>query len=83
AELLPESFRLSKARIPIEDGYIHFFRFIKSDRKLDIFGEKFTVSKELVYEYVKATICTDLHILQVRHGSQLVEIFPYPLPIDV
>lgn len=80
-ELLPVSFQLPKERIPIEDGYIHFFRFIRSDRKLNIFGEKFTVHKDLVYEYVKATICTETHILQVRHGDQLMEIFPYPLPV--
>lgn len=81
-ELLPESFQLPKEKIPIEDGYIHFFRFIRSDKQLVIFGEKFTVSKELVYEYVKATICTEVHTLQVRHDDQLVQAFEYPLPID-
>ncbi len=81
-ELLPESFQLPKEKIPIEDGYIHFFRFIRSDKQLVIFGEKFTVSKELVYEYVKATICTEIHTLQVRHDDQLVQAFEYPLPID-
>jgi hypothetical protein len=80
--LLPESFAIPKDRIPIEDGYIHFYRFIRSDRQLVIFGEKFTVSKDLVYEYVKATICTDIHILQVRHDDQLVEAFEYVLPVD-
>lgn len=82
-ELLPESFQLSRDKIPIEDGYVHFFRFIRSDRQLNIFGEKFTVSKDIVYEYVKATICTDAHMLQIRHDNHLVETFPYPLPIDV
>ena len=81
-ELLAESFRLPKKRIPIEDGYIHFFRFIRSDRQLIIFGEKFPVSKELVYEYVKATICTRVHSLQVRHDDQLIHIFNYILPVD-
>ncbi len=80
--LLPASFRLPKERIPIEDGYIHFYRFIRSDRHLVIFGEKFTVPKDLVYEYVIATICTDIHTLQVRHDNQLVEAFEYPLPPD-
>lgn len=79
---LPASFRLPKERIPIEDGYIHFYRFIRSDRQLVIFGEKFTVPKDLVYEYVIATICTDIHTLQVRHDDQLVEAFEYPLPPD-
>ncbi len=81
-ELLPESFQLPKEKIPIEYGYIHFFRFIRSDKQLVIFGEKFTVSKELVYEYVKATICTEIHTLQVRHDDKLVQAFEYPLPID-
>ena len=80
-ELLPGSFQLPKEKICIEDGYIHFFRFIRSDRQLVIFGEKFMVSKDLVYEYVKATICTEIHTLQVRHDDQLVQAFEYPLPI--
>jgi hypothetical protein len=33
----------------IPDGNISLIRFIRSDRKLDIFGEKFEVSKDLVY----------------------------------
>ena len=80
--MLPESFVLPKDRIPIEDGYIHFYRFIRSDRQLVIFGEKFTVSKDLVYEYVKATICTGIHTLQVRHDDKLVDAFEYVLPVD-
>lgn len=80
--LLPASFRLPKERILIEDGYIHFYRFIRSDRQLVIFGEKFTVPNDLVYKYVIATICTDIHTLQVRHDDQLVEAFEYPLPPD-
>lgn len=81
-ELLPESFRLPEERITIVDGYIHFYRFIRSDRQLVVFGEKFMVSKDLVYEYVKATICTDIHTLQVRHDDKLVQAFEYPLPVD-
>lgn len=81
-ELLPESFRLPKNKIPIEDGYIHFYRFVRSDRKLDIFGEKFTVSNDLKYEYVKATICTEIHTLQIRHDDKLVHAFEYRLPIE-
>ncbi len=81
-QLLPGSFQLPKEKICIEDGYIHFFRFIRSDRQLVIFGEKFMVSKDLVYEYVKATICTEIHTLQVRHDDQLLQAFEYPLPID-
>ena len=63
----------------IPDGTIHLVRFIRSDRKLDIFGEKFEVSKELVYSYVRAAIVTDVHQLQVYLGNNLVEIFEYRL----
>ncbi len=38
----------------IPDGCISVIRFIRSDRKLDIFGERFEESKELVYSYVRA-----------------------------
>jgi len=81
-QLLQDSFQLPKERIPIVDGYIHFIRFIRSDRKVLIFGESFTVPKDLIYEYVKATICTDIHTLQIRHDDQLVDVFEYVVPVD-
>jgi len=36
---------------------------LQNDRKIDIFGEKFSVSKELVYSYVRAEIVTDVNHL--------------------
>lgn len=61
----------------IPDGTIHLIRFIRSDRKLAIFGEKFEVSKELVYSYVRAAIVTEIHRLQVYHGDGRVHGFEY------
>lgn len=49
----------------IPQGNIVLIRFIRSDRKLDIFGEKFQVSKDLIYSYVKAVIVTKIHTLQL------------------
>lgn len=66
----------------IPDGTIHLIRFIRSDRKLDVFGEKFEVSKELVYSYVRAAIVTEIHRLQVYCGDELVHVFEYRLPKD-
>ena len=63
----------------IPDGNITLIRFIRSDRKLDIFGEKFEVSKDLVYSYVKAVILTEIHVLQVYFGNELAETFDYRL----
>lgn len=63
------------------DGDIILIRFIRSNRLLDVFGEKFKVSKDLVYSYVKALIVTDISSLQVHLGDDLVQQFDYHLTI--
>jgi len=65
----------------IPDGNITVIRFIRSDRKLDIFGEKFEVPKELVCFYVKAVISTEIHALNLYPGNELVETFDYRLTV--
>lgn len=63
----------------IPDGNIILVRFIRSNRILDIFSEKFQVSKELVYSYVKVVINTKNRILQIYRGEDLVQTFDYVL----
>ena len=63
----------------LPDGNIILIRFIRSNRLLDIFGEKFIVSKDLVYSYVKAVVVTSIHTLQVYLGDEFVESFDYTL----
>lgn len=63
----------------VPDGNIILIRFIRSDRILDIFGEKFKVSKSLVYSYVKTVIVTKIHRLQLYLGEELVDTFDYQL----
>jgi putative transposase len=63
----------------VPDGNIILIRFIRSNRILDVFGEKFKVSKSLVYSYVKAVIVTEIHRLQVYLGEELVDLFEYQL----
>lgn len=65
-----------------QDGNVILIRFIRSDRILDIFGEKFKVSKDLIYSYVKAVIVTNIHRLQVYLGEDLVDAFDYQLSRD-
>lgn len=60
-----------------------FIRFIRSDGKLNIFGERFLVSKELIYSYVKAVIVTGLRSLEVYQGDDLIQAFPYEMPAHV
>ena len=63
----------------VPDGNIILIRFIRSNRLLDIFGEKFKVSKSLIYSYVKAVIVTEIGSLQIYLGDELVDTFDYQL----
>ena len=63
----------------VPDGNIILIRFIRSNRLLDIFGEKFKVSKSLVYSYVKAVIVTKIGSLQIYLGNELVDKIDYQL----
>jgi len=67
----------------VPDGNIILIRFIRSNRLLDIFGEKFKVSKNLIYSYVKAVIVTKIHRLQLYLGEKLVDTFDYQLTADI
>ena len=67
----------------IPDGNISVVRFIRSNRQLDIFGERFEVSKDLVYSYVRAQIVTSLHAVQLYLGNDTVDTFEYRMPEDL
>ena len=66
----------------IPDGNVILIRLIRSDRNLDVFGEKFIVSKELIYSYAKAVIITGDHVLKVYLGDEFVEAFEYRMPSE-
>jgi len=76
---LAKDFRLPK-KLAIVPGCIHLIRFIRSNRILDIFGEKFSMPMEVEYEYVWATIDTSKGKLFVYHDSELLDEYSYPLP---
>lgn len=67
----------------IPEGNISLIRFIRSDRKLDIFGEKFEVPKNLVYSYVRAKIVTEIHTMLLYRGDELMEVLDYRLPPEL
>lgn len=68
--------------IPLVDGDIIVIRFIRSDRKLNIFGETFLLKPELIYNYVEATISIAAQSLKIYCDTQLVQQFPYHVPVD-
>ena len=79
---LDHAVTLKKIDLSLEDGYIHLIRFIRSDCQLDVFGEKFKMPERVKYEYLIATICTKIHVLQVRIDNELIETYEYPMPIE-
>jgi transposase len=69
-------------RLPLpkpDAGSYHLVRFIRSDRRLDIFGERFLLPPEAEYEYVVATVQVERQRLRVTLGADLVAEFPYRL----
>lgn len=76
---LPRSFTLPE-QLAITPGYIHAIRFIRSDRRLNLFGETIILPKTLIYEYIWITIDTQQQTLTLYHEQQLIQTFKYPLP---
>ena len=62
-----------------EVGKYHLVRLIRSDLKLDIFGEKFPVPPETIREYVVATIDVKEQKLKLFLDKTQVEEFDYKL----
>lgn len=77
---LSSDYRLPQKLNISDENYIHLIRFIRSDLKLNIWSELFPMPKELMYQYVRATIYTEFHQLNVFLEDQLVAQFEYKLP---
>lgn len=77
---LPESPTAPKHPLPKpETGRYHLVRFIRGDARLDVFGERFRVPPEVVYEYVIATIDVARQKLRLTMNDMTVEEFDYRL----
>jgi len=68
--------------IPLESGDIIVIRFIRSDRKLNIFGETFMLNPDLIYNYVEAFISIECQALKIYSDNKLIQEFPYFVPVD-
>ena len=60
-----------------ESGKYHLVRLIRSDGLLDVFGEKFPLPQEVIYEYVIATIDVKEQRLKIYLDKQQVDEFGY------
>lgn len=63
-----------------QEGKIHLIRFIRSDRTLNVFGEKFLLKPDCQYEYVKATIYVKEQCLKVFLFNEVIQDFKYNIP---
>ena len=77
--LLPPATKLPQLDT-IPHGRIILIRFIRKDRMLDIFTEKFLVPENLVYCYVKTIIDTDSNLLDLYLGNDHITSFRYEIP---
>jgi len=62
-----------------EEGCYHFVRFIRSDCRLNIFGEMFSAPPETQYEYVVATVDVKEQKLKLFLDTIQVEEYKYQL----
>ncbi len=62
-----------------EEGCYHFVRFIRSDCRLNIFGEMFPAPPETQYEYVVATVDVKEQKLKLFLDTIQVEEYKYQL----
>ena len=62
-----------------EVGKYHLVRLIRSDLKLDVFGERFSVEQETMLEYVVATIDVKEQKLKLFLDKTQGEEFDYKL----
>lgn len=62
-----------------QTGRYHVVRLIRSDRRLNLFGELFPVAPELQYEYVVATIDVKEQRLKLFLDHVQVDEFNYPM----
>ena len=62
-----------------EEGCYHLVRFIRSDCRLNIFGEMFSAPPETQYEYVVATIDVKEQKLKLFLDTIQVEEYKYQL----
>jgi putative transposase len=69
----------AELKIPLIKGCVYYIRFIRSDLKLYLSNETFTLKPELKYSYVVAEINIDNHSLIVRQNNEIMHVFHYPM----
>lgn len=67
---LPENFYFDpETELPITPGKIHFVRFVRENRQIEMLNESFTIDSRYAHEYVWATIDTAKKSLSIYHQA--------------
>lgn len=66
-------------KIPLTQGCVYYIRFIRSDLKLYLPNEVFTVKDTLKYSYIVAEINIHNHSLIIRQNYEIIQVFPYDI----
>lgn len=78
-EHLPSLKSGSEIKISLQKGCVYYIRFIRSDLKLYLPNESFTLMPELKYSYVVAEINIDNHSLVIRQNDEIKQVFAYTI----
>lgn len=76
---LPTLKKSKGLKIPLTKGSVYYIRYIRSDLKLYLPNEVFTLSPDLKYSYVVAEINIDNHSLIIRQNGEIMQVFNYPI----
>jgi putative transposase len=73
------SLKPKKSLIPLTRGCVYYIRFIRSDHKLYLPNDTFTLKPTLKYSYVVAEINIDNQNLVIRQNDEIIQKFPYQM----
>ncbi len=66
----------------VDEGYLIFIRFIRSDLKITILNSSFKVQEKLIYSYVEAIIQIEKHLLIIKHKGVVYHYFEFVMPMS-
>ena len=79
---LPATFSLDTSHLPLAAGKVTFIRLVSAKGHVDILEQEFKVGKRRKFQWVKATLDTQLQRLKVYHKGHLIKSFAYKLRKD-
>ena len=76
---LDQSYKIPNGKLSLEPGEIHVIRFIRKDRKFNLFGLTLFLPENLVHEYVRGIILTEEHRLLIFNDQKFITDFDFIL----